>query len=189
LVVHRSDGSGTTFIWTDYLNKVSGAWKKPAGPGAGNVVKWPVGGVGAEKNDGVAREVSRKIGAIGYVELSFALASNLPVAQIENEAGEYVAPNLQSVTAAAAAELTNCPPDLRFTFTNARGRESYPISGMTWAVLYKKQPAGIGKELVNFLRWAVHDGQAHVAELKYAPLPSALVSRINTILNTVTFDP
>ncbi|QJW96036.1 phosphate ABC transporter substrate-binding protein PstS [Frigoriglobus tundricola] len=186
-VAHRKDGSGTTFIWTDYLSKVSGEWK--AGPGVGNVIQWPVEGVGADKNDGMANEVRRTVGAIGYVEHGFALTKNLPFANIENEAGEYVAPTLASVTAAAAAELQTCPADLRFRFTNARGRESYPISGITWAVLYKKQPAGTGKPLVEFLRWAVHDGQKYATDLQYAPLPPALVKRIDAVLDTVTVGP
>jgi phosphate ABC transporter phosphate-binding protein len=185
-VVRRSDGSGTTFIWTDYLTKVSGEWKN--GPGVGNAVKWPVG-VGADKNDGVAREVSRTLGAIGYVELTFALKQGLPAALIENREGEFVAPSLESVTAAAKNQLKDIPPDLRFTLTDVSGRESYPICGTTWAVVYKKQSGEAGKELVKFLHWAVHDGQAHVTELKYAPLPAELVGKIDKAIETITVAP
>jgi phosphate ABC transporter phosphate-binding protein len=178
-VIHRQDGSGTTYIWTDYLNKVSGAWKAPTGPGVGNAVRWPVG-VGAERNDGVAREVTRTVGAIGYVELSFALAQNLPVARVENREAEYVPPTLAGVTAAATNTMKDVPPDLRFALTDAPGKGSYPIAGTTWAVVFKKQLSA-NRELREFLRWAVHDGQAHVTELKYAPLPSELVTRIDAL--------
>ena len=179
-VVHRSDGSGTTFIWTDYLSKVSGDWRGKGGPGVGNSVKWPVG-VSAVANDGVATAVSATVGAIGYVELSFALSRNLPAALVENRAGAFVAPSLKSVTAAAANRLKDVPADLRYTLTFADGKESYPISGTTWAVVYKKQLAE-NRALLDFLKWAVHEGQAHVAELKYAPLPPELVAKIDALL-------
>jgi phosphate transport system substrate-binding protein len=182
IVVRRSDGSGTTFIWTDYLSKVSGEWK--AGPGVGNSVKWPVG-VGAEKNDGMAREVSKTLGAIGYVELTFTQARGLPAALIENREGEFVAPSLESVTAAATNKLKDIPPDLRYTLTDVPGKESYPISGTTWAVVFKKTLAE-DRFLREFLHWTVHDGQRYVTELKYAPLPSELVSKIDAILDAVS---
>lgn len=184
VVVRRGDGSGTTFIWTDYLSKVSGEWR--GGPGAGNVVRWPLG-VAADKNDGVAREVKKTVGAIGYVELTYALARNLPAALVENSSGEFVAPDLASVTAAAEGKLKDIPADLRFTLTDAPGKGAYPISGTTWAVLFKRQPVG-GKELVAFLRWAVHDGQTEAAEQKYAPLPPELVKRIDAALDGVGSD-
>lgn len=182
-VIHRADGSGTTFIWTDYLSTVNPEWKR--GPGTGPLVKWPVG-TGEPQNDGVARAVSRKEGAIGYVELGYALARNLPAAHLENAAGAFVAPNLASVTAAAQGELANIPADLRFTLTNAKGAASYPVCGTTWAVLFQNQPAASGKELVEFLRWAVGDGQAHVSELNYAPLPKELLPRVAAALDSVT---
>lgn len=180
VVVHRSDGSGTTFIWTDYLNKVSGAWKKPMGPGVGNVVKWPVG-VPADKNDGVAREVSKQVGTIGYVELNYALAQNLPVGRVENQNLEYVTPSLASVTAAAAGKMKDVSPDLRFTLTDVPGKNAYPIAGTTWAIVFRKQVRE-NKQLADFLHWIIHDGQAEVTELKYAPLPPELVKRIDALL-------
>jgi len=147
------------------------------------------GRVGADKNDGVAREVSKTVGAIGYVELTFALARNLPAALVENRTGEFVAPSLKSVTAAAANTIGAIPADLRFTLTDAPGKESYPISATTWAVVYKKQSGAAGRELVAFLRWAVHDGQSRVTELKYAPLPAELVTRVDAALDTIAVSP
>jgi phosphate ABC transporter phosphate-binding protein len=180
-VIRRSDSSGTTSIWTDYLSKVSLEWDMKAG--RGNTVKWPVG-EDAEKSDGMAKAVSRKVGAIGYVELSFALERNLKFAQVKNSAGGYVDPSLDSVTAAANASLQKIRDDLRYTLTDPPGDDSYPIAGSTWVVVYMNQPGAKGKELVKFLRWAVHEGQAHLADMRYAPLPSSLVQRIDDKLAT-----
>jgi phosphate transport system substrate-binding protein len=184
-VVHRSDRSGTTFIWTDYLSKVSEKWRK--GPGADTIVKWPKGFVGAEKNDGVAAEVQKTIGAIGYVELSFALERKLRVAEIRNKSDDYIAPTLESVK--AAAQKAEFGPDLRFTLTNVEGRGVYPICGTTWAVLYKKQPGVDRRELLKFLRWTVHEGQEYAPALNYAPLPPALVQKIDAVLAEVKPEP
>jgi phosphate transport system substrate-binding protein len=181
-VIHRSESSGTTFIWTDYLCEVSIEWKDKVGKG--NSVPWPVG-EDAEKNDGVARAVSLKDGAIGYVELSFALERNLRFAQVKNSAGRYIHPSLESVTAAATASLEKIPEDLRYRLTNPPGDGSYSIAGSTWVVLYRNQPGAKGKELVKFLRWAVHEGQQHLADMRYAPLPPNLVQRIDDKLGTI----
>ncbi len=192
IAVRRSDGSGTTFIWTEYLGKVSSEWSQKVGakteptwpelpPLAGGNARW----VAARGNDGVAREVSRNAGAIGYVEVSYAVQNNLPAGQVKNQAGRFVAPMSAGVTAAAAAGLAGIKPDLVFSLTDPPGADSYPISGATWAVLYLAQPAGKRAELVRFLRWIVHDGQALVADLKYAPLPAELVRRIDPVLDRV----
>jgi len=175
-VVRRSDGSGTTAIWTDFLHKAN-----PLGWGAervGTTITWPVG-EDAEKNDGVAKAVSRKKGTIGYVELSFALERNLKFAQVKNRAEKFVQPSLENVTAAANAALQEVPPDLRFTLTDPPGEDSYPIVGMSWAIIYANQPGPKGKELVKFLRWAVHDGQSNLKALRYSPLPAKLVAKID----------
>lgn len=181
VVIHRSDSSGTTYIWTDYLSKVSPEWDTKAG--RGNTVKWPVGEE-ADKSDGLAKTVSRKIGAIGYVELSFALERNLKFAQVKNAAGGYVDPSLDSVTAAANASLQKINDDLRYTLTDPPGDDSYPIAGTTWLVAYKNQPGAKGKELVKFLRWAVHEGQEHLSDMRYAPLPPNLSQRIDEKIAT-----
>jgi phosphate ABC transporter phosphate-binding protein len=173
-VVHRVDDSATTFIWTDFLSQESAEWESKVG--VGNLVKWPTGEE-ADRNDGVARAVSRRVGAIGYVELSFALERNLNVARVKNQAGRYVEPTLESVTAAAEAGLRTIPADLRFRLTDAEGEGSYPIAGSTWAVLYANQPGRHGAELVRFLWWAIHDGQSLLKQLRFAPLPPALVER------------
>ncbi|HKA08109.1 MAG TPA: phosphate ABC transporter substrate-binding protein PstS [Gemmataceae bacterium] len=176
MVVHRLDSSGTTFIWTDFLSKASAEWQ--AKVGTGTIVRWPIGEEG-EKNDGVAKAVSRKVGAIGYVELSFALERNLNVGSVKNQSGSYVEPTLESVTAAAQASLRTIPADLRYTLTDAPGADSYPIAGTAWAVLYVRQTGPKSKELVKFLQWAAHDGQVHLKKLRYAPLPARLVAIID----------
>lgn len=181
IVVHRKDGSGTTSIWTDYLDKVSGAWKKSAGgPGVGNLVAWPVG-VPANKNDGVAQAVQKEVGTIGYLELGYALAQNLPIGWVQNQNSEYVTPSLATVTAAAAGRMKDVSADLRFTLTDSPGKGAYPIAGITWAIVFREQ-LDENKQLANFFRWVIHDGQTYVAELKYAPLPPELVRRIDALL-------
>ena len=181
-VVYRKEGSGTTSIWTDYLSKASADWKSQIG--AGTKVNWPVG-TAAEKNDGVADMVSRTSGAIGYVELSFALANSLPVGAVKNKAGEFVTPSIDGITAAAAASLENIPGDMRFSLTDAPGQSSYPIVGVCWAVVFIDQPVGKGAELVKFLRWATTEGQQYAGDLKYGRLPPELASRISSSLGKV----
>jgi phosphate transport system substrate-binding protein len=174
-VVHRSDGSGTTYIWSDYLAKVSTEWKKK--PGVGTDLQWPAG-EGFPKNDGVAGHVTRTPGAIGYVELIYALRNNIQYGLVQNRSGEFIKASLESVTAAAEGAVSQIPDDLRYSLTDAPGKEAYPICGTTWAVLYAAQPRGKGTALAAFLEWATHDGQRYTSELQYASLPKALVDRV-----------
>src|SRR5262249_21995474 len=160
-----SDGSGTSFIWTDFLSLSSAEWKSKIG--AGTSVKWPLG-IAGERNDGVSSLVSGHIGAIGYVELTYALEHSLPYAQIRNREGVYVSPSPERVTAAAAALLQTIPDDLCFSLKNAPGKLSYPLAGTAWAIIYVNQTHNkTGRELIAFLRWATHEGQAYVKELKF----------------------
>jgi phosphate transport system substrate-binding protein len=181
-VVHRSDSSGTTYIWSDYLAKVSPEWKEVVG--VGNDLKWPTG-VGAPKNDGVAGQVGRSPGALGYVELTFALNNKLQFGTVRNKEGEFVQASLESVTRAAEGALKDIPADLRYSLTNAPGKEAYPICGTTWAVLYEKQPANKAKALTDFLRWATHEGQEYTKDLQYARLPESLVKRVDEKLGQI----
>jgi phosphate transport system substrate-binding protein len=185
LVVHRSDGSGTTYIWTDYLSTVSPVWAKQVGKGKD--VKWPVG-LGGAQNAGVAGQVRQLPGAVGYVELAYARQGKLSTALIENAAGKFIAPSIESVTAAAAEVAKGLPAntDYRVSIINAPGKEAYPISSITWALLYVKQPdAAKGKKLVDFLRYGLKDGQKAGRELDYAPLPGAMVNQLLKRLDTV----
>ena len=177
--VYRSDSSGTTSIWTEYLSKASGEWK--AEVGSGTKVTWPVG-AGAEKSDGVADAVSRTVGGIGYVELSYALSNGLPCGQVKNSAGTFIAPSIDGVTAAAAASLKDIPADMRYSLTDAPGTASYPIVGTSWALLYAEQPYGKGKELVEFLLWATTEGQQFVGDFRYGRLPPELTEMIRRSL-------
>jgi phosphate transport system substrate-binding protein len=185
LVVHRSDGSGTSYVFTDYLAAVSPAWA--AKPGKGKEVQWPVG-LGAKGNEGVAGQVKQTPGAIGYTELAYATQNKLSTASIANAAGEFVTPNIASVTAAAAGAVAKLPAntDYRVSIVNAPGKGVYPISSFTWIIVYQKQTDAVkGKKLVDFLRWGLTDGQGMAAPLDYAPLPdamrTALISRLGTI--------
>jgi phosphate transport system substrate-binding protein len=185
LVVHRSDGSGTTYVFSDYLASVSPAWA--AKPGKGKELQWPVG-LGAKGNEGVAGQVKQTPGAIGYTELAYVEQNELTGASIRNAAGEFVAPSIEAVTAAAsgAAEKLGPSTDYRISIVNAPGKGAYPISSFTWILAYAEQhdPAK-AKTLTDFLKWALADGQAMEAPLDYAPLPesmrSALVARIDSI--------
>jgi phosphate transport system substrate-binding protein len=185
LVVHRSDGSGTSYVFTDYLAAVSPAWA--AKPGKGKEVQWPVG-LGAKGNDGVAGQVKQTPGAIGYTELAYATQNKLDAASIANAAGEYVAPTIASVTAAAAGAASKLPAttDYRVSIVNAPGKGVYPISSFTWIIVYEKQSnADKGKKLVDFLRWALTAGQGMASSLDYAPLPDAMRSALVTRLGTI----
>jgi phosphate transport system substrate-binding protein len=174
LVVHRSDGSGTSFIFTDYLGKISPDWKSKVG--ANTAVNWPVG-LGADGNDGVSGQISQTPGAIGYVELIYAAQNKMPVALVKNAAGNYVAPTTPSVTAALAS--AQIPDDFRFSMTNPSGPDSYPIAGVTWLLVYQKQAdADKGKKLVEFLKWALTTGEDMAPPLDYAPLPQPLRDRV-----------
>ena len=181
-VVHRSDGSGTTYIWVDYLAKVSPEWSKKVG--VGTSINWPVG-IGHKGNEGVAGQVKRSPGSIGYVELIYATQNDIPHGVVKNRAGEFIEPSLETVTAAAAGALESIPDDLRYSITDSPGKGAYPISGTVWAVIYAKLPAAKGKEIVDFLRWVTHDGQAFTKELHYAPLPEALVKRVEKKLDAI----
>ena len=174
MVVHRSDGSGTTYIFTDYLSKVSPEWKQKAGNNTS--VNWPVG-IGGKGNEGVSGQVKQLPNSIGYVELIYALQNKMPYADVKNAAGGFVKPTLDSVTAAlATAEV---PDDFRFSMTNAPGKEAYPIAGATWLLVYQQQKdATKGKKLVEFLKWAESDGEKMAKDLNYAPLPDALQQRV-----------
>jgi phosphate transport system substrate-binding protein len=174
IVVHRSDGSGTSFIWTDYLSKISSEWKNQVG--SGTSVKWPKG-LGGKGNDGVAGSIRQLPGSIGYVELIYAVQNKIPYGSVQNAAGEFVKASLESVTAAAAS-APKMPADFRVSITNAPGKDSYPISSFTWLLIpaQSKDPAK-GKILADFLNWMVDDGQKMVAALTYAPLPEAVVQK------------
>lgn len=183
-VVHRSDGSGTTAVFTDYLVKVSPEWKEKVGTGTS--VKWPLG-LGAKGNEGVTGQVKQTPNTIGYVELVYAVQNKLPVALIKNRSGNYIEPTPDSVTAAAAESAANMPADLRVSITDAAGAGSYPLASYTYILVYKEQEeATKGKALVDFLWWAVHDGQRFARELQYVPLPESVVRRVEEKLRSIT---
>ncbi len=187
LVVHRSDGSGTTYVFTDFLASVSPPWK--AGPGKGKEVQWPVG-LGGKGNEGVAGQVKQTPGSIGYVELAYARQNNLPVAQVRNAANAFVNPTIESTTAAAAAVLPTLGPnsDYRVSIVNAAGEQSYPISSFTWLLVYQQQPdAAKGQKLVDFMKWMYAEGQASAAALDYAPLPAELRQQLTQRLSEIRF--
>ena len=174
VVVHRSDGSGTTFIFTDYLSKVSAEWKQKVGNNTS--VNWPTG-IGGKGNEGVSGQVKQTPNAIGYVELIYAIQNKMPYADVKNAAGQFVKPTLESVTAALGT--ANIPDDFRFSMTNAPGSNAYPIAGATWLLVYEqpKDPAK-GKKLVEFLKWALTTGEGMAKDLNYAPLPDEIQQRV-----------
>ncbi len=183
LTVHRSDGSGTTYMWVDYLSKVSSEWQKKVG--LGTSVNWP-GGIGAKGSEGVSGKVSQSPGSISYVELIYALRNDIKFGLVKNREGEFIMPSLESVTAAASSSLASgIPEDLRYSLTDAPGKDSYPVSGTVWAVIYTNQPADKGQAVVDFLRWVTHDGQQYAKDLKYARLPEELVKRLEAKLEQV----
>ncbi|HEY6005137.1 MAG TPA: phosphate ABC transporter substrate-binding protein PstS [Anaeromyxobacter sp.] len=181
-VVHRSDGSGTTSIFADYLSKVSPEWKEKVG--AGTSVKWPVG-LGAKGNEGVTGLVKQTPGSIGYVELAYANQNKLPTAELQNKEGAFVKPTIQATSAAAAG--VDVPDDFRVSITNASGKDAYPMASFTYILVPKEQPdPAKGPALVSFLWWAVHDGQRFAEPLDYAPLPKAVVAKVEAKLRTFT---
>ena len=181
-VVHRSDGSGTTWIFTDYLAKVSPEWKSTVGNGKS--VKWPVG-IGGKGNEGVTGVVKQTPGAIGYVELAYANQNKLEPAEMKNNSGAYVLPSIKSTSEAAAG--IEIPSDFRVSVTNASGAGAYPIAGFTYLLIHKdQQDPAKGKALVQFLWWASHDGQHFAAPLDYAPLPAPVVKKVETTIRTLT---
>ncbi len=182
VVVHRSDGSGTTFIWTDYLSKVSPEWKSQVG--ADTSVKWPVG-MGGKGNEGVAGFIRQLSGSIGYVELIYAVQNNIPYGSVRNSAGTFVKASLESVTAAAAS-APKMPADFRVSITNAPGKDAYPISSFTWLLIpVQSKDAAKGKILVDFLNWMVADGQRMTTALAYAPLPENVVAKVKEAIKQV----
>lgn len=184
-VVHRSDGSGTTYTFTDYLTSVSQDWAK--GPGKGKEVAWPVG-IGAKGNEGVAGQIAQVEGSVGYVELAYAIQNNLPYASIKNRAGKFVEPSIDGVMAAAAGAAANMPEDMRVSIVNAPGDEAYPISTYTYLLLYKEQDNQIkGKALLDFIWWALHEGDQFARDLLYAPLPDNLLKMVEEKLKSVTY--
>jgi phosphate ABC transporter phosphate-binding protein len=186
VVVHRSDGSGTTYVWVDYLAKVSSEWKTKAG--VGTSVDWPTG-IGQKGNEGVAGQVRRSGGSIGYVELEYALQNQMSVGLVRNKEGTFVTPSLASVIAAGEAGLKNIPDDLRYSLTDGPGKDSYSISGTTWVVVYDTLPAGKGQQVIDFLRWATHDGQKYCEGLHYVKLPPGLVERVDKKLAGIKVSP
>jgi phosphate transport system substrate-binding protein len=181
-VVHRSDGSGTTYIWVDYLAKVSPEWKEKVG--VGTTVSWPTGS-GERGSEGVTGKVARTPGAVGYVELLYALQNKLKFGSVRNKEGQFVLASPESAAAAAANALTTIPEDLRFSLTDPPGKDSYPISGTVYAVLYANQPPPKGEQIGGFLRWVTHEGQQYTKELNYTPLPPGLVERVEKKLSEI----
>jgi phosphate transport system substrate-binding protein len=182
IVVHRSDGSGTTFIWTDYLSKVSGDWKSQVG--SGTSVKWPIG-LGGKGNEGVAGSIRQLQGSIGYVELIYAMQNNIAYGRVRNAAGAYLKATLEGVTAAAAS-APKIPADFRVSITNAPGKDAYPISSFTWLLIpmQSKDPAK-GKILADFLTWMSSDGQKMTGALSYASLPESVVQKEKEVIKQI----
>jgi phosphate transport system substrate-binding protein len=175
VVVHRSDGSGTSFIWTDFLSKVSPEWKSKVG--ASTSVSWPVG-LGGKGNEGVAGTVKQTPNSIGYVELIFAIQNKMPYGAVKNASGAFVKASLDGVSAAAAGAAKEMPADFRVSITNAPGKNAYPISSFTWMLIPTQIPdANKAKAIKAFLQWMVTDGQKMTEALAYAPLPKEVIAR------------
>jgi len=182
-VVHRSEGSGTTFIWCDFLSKVSPDFKSRVG--ANTSVNWPTG-VGQKGNDGVTGQVKQTPGAIGYVELIYALQNKIPFGSVQNASGKFLLASFDTVTAAAAAAAQTMPADFRVSITNAPGADAYPISSFTWILLYQESPdKAQGKSMVEFMKWALTDGEKLAKDLGYAPLPKNVADKVLAQLATV----
>jgi phosphate transport system substrate-binding protein len=182
IVIHRSDGSGTTYIFTDYLSKVSSEWQN--GPGKGTSVKWPVG-LGGKGNEGVAGMIRQMQGGIGYIELIYAVQNKIDYGSVKNSSGTFVKASLDSVTAAAAS-AKSMPSDFRVSITNAPGKDAYPISSFTWLLIPEKsKEAAKGKILADFLIWMVDDGQKMTADLTYAPLPGNVAEKVKGAIKMV----
>ena len=183
LVVHRSDGSGTTYIWTDYLSKVSDEWKTKVGKGTS--VNWPAG-IGGKGNEGVTGSIKTTPNTIGYVELIYAVQNNIPYGSVKNSSGNFVKADLTSVTAAAAAVAKEMPDDFRVSITNPPGKAAYPISSFTWLLIPQKfQDAGKRDAIKNFLKWMLTDGQSSVETLSYARLPKEVVEKEQKAINNI----
>jgi phosphate transport system substrate-binding protein len=182
IVIHRSDGSGTTFIWTDYLSKVSPEWKSQVG--SDTSVKWPIG-LGQKGNEGVAGSLRQMPGSIGYVELIYAVQNNIPYGSVRNAAGVFLKATLEGVTAAAAS-APKMPADFRVSITNAPGKDAYPIASFTWLLIpAQSKEAAKGKILADFLNWMVTDGQKMTSALAYAPLPDNVAAKVKEAIKQV----
>jgi len=182
IVVHRSDGSGTTYIWTDYLSKVSPEWQSQVGKGAS--VKWPTG-IGGKGNEGVAGSIRTLPGSMGYVELIYAVQNKISYGSVRNSAGAFVKASLEGVTAAAAS-VKSMPADFRVSITNAPGQDAYPISSFTWLLIpAQSKELAKGKIIADFLNWMVTDGQKMTAALSYAPLPEAVAEKVKEEIKQV----
>jgi phosphate transport system substrate-binding protein len=180
VVVHRSDGSGTTFVWTDYLSKVNSAWKQSVG--AGTSVNWPAG-LGAKGNEGVAGLVKQTPHSVGYVELVYAIQNRMSYGRVRNEAGEFVKADLPSVTAAATAPM---PPDFRVSITNPPGKAAYPIASFTWLLIPAQIPDPAKRQaLKDFLRWMLDEGQKMAPALSYAPLPEQVIQQERSAIEQI----
>ncbi len=181
--VHRSDGSGTTAIFTDYLSSISSAWKSNVGKGTS--VNWPAG-LGGKGNEGVAGTVKQTPNSVGYVELAYAEKNNLAYGEVQNKSGNFITPGLAATTKAVEGKLDSMPDDFRISLVNPDGAEAYPISGLTWILVYQKQKDAVkGKAIVEFLKWAIRDGQKYAKELLYAPLPEQMVEKIEQRLSEI----
>jgi phosphate transport system substrate-binding protein len=182
VVVHRSDGSGTTYIWTDYLSKVSPDWNGQVGKGTS--VKWPVG-LGAKGNEGVSGMLRQMDGGFGYIELIYALSNNIPFGSVRNAAGDFVKASLESTTAAAAS-VKAMPADFRISITNAPGKDAYPISSFTWLLIPADwKDKGKQKVMIDFLNWMLDEGQTMTSQLNYAPLPDAVKQKEREAIKTI----
>jgi phosphate transport system substrate-binding protein len=187
VIAHRSDGSGTSNIFTTYLAKVSDEWNTKVGHGSS--VNWPAG-LGGKGNEGVAGLIKQTPGAIGYIELAYAIQNNMPYAKMQNKAGNFITPSIASVTAAANIQI---PADTKVSLTNTDAADGYPISGFSWVIIYKEQKYGDrsldrATKLVKLISWMIHDGQQYSSALNYAPLSPAAVSAGDAVLKTVTYD-
>jgi len=185
-VVHRSDGSGTTFIFTDYLSKISSEWK--SGPGTGKSLNWPTG-LGAKGNPGVAGLIKQLPGSFGYVELIYAMQNKMPVSAVKNKSGNFIEPTIRSTSAAANVIM---PADTRASITDTAAKDGYPISGFTWIIIYKNQKYGNkNKEkadaTLKLLWWMTHEGQSLAEPLQYAPIPKDVVAKAETILKSAVY--
>ncbi len=185
VVVHRSDGSGTTNIFTDFLSGVSAEWTKKVGKGTS--VKWPIG-LGGKGNEGVAGQVKNTKYSIGYVELAYAFENRLPFATLKNKSGHWVEPSIKSTSAAAAGAAKHMPADYRISLVNQPGKDAYPIAGFTWLLVYEQQKDKVkGKKLVEFLNWELAKGQKMASALLYAPLPENVKKMVSKTIKTIKY--
>lgn len=174
MVIYRSDGSGTTAVFTEYLCKINPEWAQKVGKATS--VKWPIG-IGGKGNEGVTGFVKHHPGALGYVELLYAEKNKLEIAAVENKGGNFVTPDVRSISEAANQSIKNIPEDLRATITDAEGKDSYPIASFTYLILYQKLPAVKGQTMLHFLGWALSEGQKFSKDLSYTPLPTSILER------------